>query len=287
VGEAKAEVLTKIQIVSGGRNRSMAVWRPRGHAFNASYGLLFVLHGGRGSPEQVFVTGDFQKFGSAYDFLLVFPEGEGGSWADGRGATEADKKGINDVQFISDAIDVLVSARAVDPKRVLATGISNGGMMSFRLGCELPNKIRGIAPIAAALPTNLEGKCNAASTAKVLLMHGSEDPIIPSAGGTVSKGEGGEILSTEATVKQWVSLLGCNSLGPSVAKDAVPIDETRLEIQDAVGCRTAAALRFVNIVGGGHTWPGGSGAKLPRLLGATSQELNATEAVFDHFSTKE
>ena len=70
------------------------------------------------------------------------------------------EENTNDVAFIAALIDHLIKKFNADPKRVYATGMSNGAMMSYRLGCELSGKIAAIAPVAGNIPKNLIQLCS-------------------------------------------------------------------------------------------------------------------------------
>ena len=64
------------------------------------------------------------------------------------------KNGIDDVDFIRALIEGLQKRYAIDSKRMFATGLSNGAMMSYRLACELSDKIAAIAPVAGGMNTD-------------------------------------------------------------------------------------------------------------------------------------
>ena len=89
---------------------------------------------------------------------MAYPDGAGRRWNDGR-AVGAER---DDVGFVRALIDSLERELEIDPRRVYATGISNGGMFAHRLACELPGVLAAIAPVAGALPAALAERCGAA-----------------------------------------------------------------------------------------------------------------------------
>ena len=126
---------------------------------NASTSLLFVLHGGGGTGENMERTltlGGFNKLADKHKFIVVYPDGIERHWNDGRIVNNtAHQKKIDDVGFLSALIDNLIEEFNGDPKRIFFTGISNGAMMSYRLAFDIPEQIAAIAPVAGAIPTDI------------------------------------------------------------------------------------------------------------------------------------
>jgi polyhydroxybutyrate depolymerase len=115
--------------------------------------LVIALHGrGANGASMVFLTHKgFNKMADKDGFIMVYPDGIELNWNDGRMDEEANdrahRENIDDVGFISALIDSLINDYNIDPKRVYVTGISNGAIMSYRLACELSDKITAIAPV--------------------------------------------------------------------------------------------------------------------------------------------
>jgi polyhydroxybutyrate depolymerase len=303
-----------------GRSRAFVVYEPKRQLPDRNLPLVIVLHGGGGNPERMqhLTKGRFNALADLDQFVVVYPEGVGGSWNDGRnveaipaqrppepfapfaqspemaaGRPQAAKVAppagpVDDVAFISAMIDFLVDKRKVDPHRVYATGISNGAMMVNRLGCELSEKIAAIAPVAGQLPYNLEASCRPAKVVSVLTINGDQDPLVPFDGGEIRLwrfGRGrGNVLSTEATMKLWADRAGCLP-SPFVMHEAprVPDDGTKMRREEFRGCREGAAVTLYVIEGGGHAWPGGVQYLPERFVGRASGQLDAAEAIWHFF----
>src|SRR5208282_2572641 len=140
--------------------------------------LVIVLHGGGGNaPGAVRMTG-FSEKADKGGFVVVYPNGSGRlktrllTWNSGNCCGYALDNNVDDVGFIRALIDELVKTRSIDPKRVYATGMSNGGMMTYRLGCELSDKIAAIAPVAGALSVE---NCQPTNPVSVIIFHGTAD----------------------------------------------------------------------------------------------------------------
>src|SRR5262249_25082621 len=113
-------------------------------------------------------------------FIVAYPESLNKSWNDSRGLSPAD-----DVAFVRALIDRLEDELPVDPHRIYATGISNGGFFSNRLACDLSDKLAAIASVAATMPTTLPESCHPLRPISVLYMNGTKDPLVPIGGGPI------------------------------------------------------------------------------------------------------
>jgi polyhydroxybutyrate depolymerase len=267
----------------GGRTRSYLVHVPPGATAGAPVVLAF--HGGGGTPAGMAHITHLDRVADEHGFVVVYPEGFGKSWAGGKGDTPADRAGVDDVGFVSALIDRLVAEDGVDPHRVFATGHSSGGFMSERLGCQLADRIAGIAPVSATLLTNLAPTCTPARPMPVLLIQGTADPLVPYGGGHVAgRGPGGNpTLSAPATAAHWAAVNGCPATPTTVAAPPVVADGTRVRT-DTYGPCTGAPVTLSTVIGGGHTWPGGQQYLPVRVVGRTSRQFDASEAIWAFFA---
>lgn len=254
--------------------------------------MVLVLHGGGGQGLKFNqgTAGTLVAAAGERGTVLVFPDGIEKQWCDGRSEhlSEArDCEAIDDVAFFSAIIDQMVQAYGIDPARVYATGISNGGFMSVRLALELPDKLAAVAPVTAQLSVPLAEQ-TPAQPISIMLVNGTDDPIVPFDGGTVrlfSFGRSrGEILSTADTIERFRLHNGCGAV-PELVKlpDSDPDDGTAVEIESYADCADNTEVILVRVVGGGHTWPGGQPYLNPELVGVVSQEINASEMILDFF----
>jgi polyhydroxybutyrate depolymerase len=152
---------------------------------------------------------------------------------------------------------------------------SYGGMMSLRLACQLANKVVAAAPVAANLPSNLSATCRPTRAVPMMFVHGTADTLMPRQGGAIAVGAGGEVLSTTACVALWNQLNSCPSSGTQRTFDTVA-DGTSINSTVYAGCAGGAENRFDDVIGGGHTWPGGAQYAAEALIGKTSDDMNAS-----------
>jgi polyhydroxybutyrate depolymerase len=245
--------------------------------------LLIVLHGGRGNGDGVADLTQFNQIARREGFVVAYPNALDGNWTDGR--AEVARPGESDVGFVRVLIDDVSRRAAIDPRAVFVAGISNGGMMAQRLGCELSDRVAAIASVAAHMPQQLADTCRPARMIGVMLIPGTRDPIMPYQGGEITRGEGGRVLSADASAALWANLLRCAPRPAVIALPDRSADGTRvLHERYACGARGAALERYV-IEGGGHTWPGGK-QYLPRtVIGQTSREIDASETIWRFFAS--
>jgi polyhydroxybutyrate depolymerase len=260
----------------GGLSRTYAVHVPPGH----STGLVINLHGGTstGSAEERLTN--FDAVADANGFVAVYPDGIDRNWADGR-ASEPDRRGVDDVGFLAALADKLRTQYGIDPGHVFATGMSNGGFMANRLACDRADLFAAVAPVSGTLGRNVA--CNPSRPVAVLEVHGTADPIVPFDGGSM-RGRGGasEIVSAPAMVQRWRAADGCSG---EPAEDTLPGagDGTVVHRFTSAPCAAGTAVVFYQVDGGGHTWPDGAQYLPKAMIGPTTRDFSASQAIGQFF----
>lgn len=272
-----------------GHERTYALYVPASYDDSTPTPLVTVLHGGGGTGRDMasLLRYRFNELAEQDGFIVVYPDGIEQRWDDGRAVSRyrAHRDGIDDVGFIVALIDALDSTYNLDRDQVFAVGMSNGGMMSFRLACELSDQIAGVGIVTATLSEELHAVCNPTHPLVVVVINGTSDPIIPYHGGTVQVRnlELGDILSTGDTVDFWVEANGCATTPAVDTLDARPLDGTTVVRDTYADCDAGAAVRLYTVENGGHTWPDGL-QYLPRaMIGITSREINAADEIWSVF----
>jgi polyhydroxybutyrate depolymerase len=272
-------------VSSGGLLRSFTVHIPALADSAQLPPLVIALHGGGGTGAGMRQLSGLDAISNANGFVVAYPDGYLKSWADGRGTTDAEKAGVDDVAFISALIDQLAQITPIDTKRVYVTGISNGGMMSVRLACALSNKITGVAPVAANMPANLATNCRPTRPVPIMFVHGNADTFVPRDGGKLSKGAGGQVLSTTASVNFWLRANICPSLMTAVTVINPANDGTSINLSKYASCAAGGDVRFYDVINGGHTWPGSAQNPLQLIVGKVSQDMNTGRELWQFLST--
>ncbi len=275
-----------------GVERTYHIHLPQGFSRDKPAPLVFALHGGGGEGQrfdQSTTQGTLTTAAGKRGVVLVFPEGINKQWCDGRTEIFKTKKTCDDVGFISEIIDTMVKNYGIDPKRVYATGISNGGFMSVRLAMDLSEKIAAVAPVAAQISKALKDKTPKLPIS-IMIINGTKDPLVPFGGGHIRLfrfgRSRGEILSTASTIEHFRRHNGCDKT-PERSKlpDKDPDDGANVEIEQYSGGKDGTAVVLVKVIGGGHTWPGGKQYLKPRIVGTVCRDIDASEMILDFFLT--
>jgi polyhydroxybutyrate depolymerase len=206
---------------------------------------------------------------AAQGAVVLLPQGNNGTWNE----NPATSGGPDDVGFISALIDRAIQQYQVDPAHVYVLGFSDGGFMAERLACDLASRLAGFAAVAALLRQSLATECRPAAKIRAALVNGTSDMINPYAG-NIALGE----YSAPATAAFWAQQEGCSPLTPEVKQLPPQVDDgTSVTLATYTGCPSGISVQFYTINGGGHTWPG---SPYPSQYGTTSQNLDATEALW-------
>jgi len=271
-----------------GRTRTYLRYAPR-VAPGQRLPTLFVLHGGGGSAERIARQTGFTALAGREGFQVVYPQGVSNQWNDGRGVPTlrgVDMSGVDDVGFFRALFDRVVAQHDADPARLYVTGLSNGGLMSYRLGIELGDRVAAIAAVIANLPAPLARQTPRAPL-PVLIMNGTEDPLMAWDG--KSGPQGGHVLSAWQTFQFWIRHNGGRAqLRWRRLPDRDPRDDSRVEVTRAKGLRAPVVLYAIR--GGGHTLPGGrshGSSRLARFVGPVNQDIKAIEVIWEFVSRHE
>jgi len=251
---------------------------PPGYDGTAATPLVLVFHGLlETSLEMVDLTG-FNRLADQKGFLVVYPDSVGRHWNDGRGTSALAPRDVDDVGFVAALIEHLKHTLAIDPKRVYATGMSNGAMFTQRLACELSDQLAAIGPVSGTMAEPIAGQCVPQQRVSVVEVHGTKDPFVPWDGGSV-RALGGKVLSVPNTMARWVQLDGCRGALSTM------VDEPHREARDDAWvrrvsyspCQEGLDVVLYAIEGGRHAWPTGPSRRNPTI--------NATEVIWDFFES--
>lgn len=272
-GEKGSVTLT---LDSGGRIRASLLHVPE--LYDPAAGTMLVLnfHGFTSAGWQQSLLTRMSQHSDQQGFIVAYPEGIAASWNAGDCCGTAWTDSVDDVGFVRDLLDEIEARYCIDPKRVYATGMSNGGFLSHRLACELSDRIAAIAPVAGVLGVPAE-TCAPPRPVPVLHFHGTSDPMVPYQGGTPiipQLGVGIVFRSVADTMTHWRSANGCSGNEQTFYQNG---DTTCVEWPD---CALGSGTALCTIDGGGHTWPGG----VPIPAGKTSSDIDATATMLAFFA---
>jgi len=259
-------------IVSSGQKREYLLYVPGSYDRTKPTPLVISMHGGAMWPAAQKETSQWNKVAESQGFIVVYPSGIRG---DGPRHWRMGGTGLMmDVRFISELIDTLEAAYNIDPTRIYANGLSNGGGMAFVLSCTLSDRIAAVGMVAAAqlLPWSW---CTDHRPVPMIAFHGTADPAVPYTGGT-SWVAPWPFPNVPAWTANWAERNRCAS---HPIDSAVAPDVTR---RAYTSCADGAAVVLYTVLEGGHTWPGGG--PLPEwFVGTTSNSIDATSLMWAFF----
>lgn len=272
---------TIITLRVGGRDRAYQVHVPASLGPRAP--VVVLLHGHSGTGAGMVRLTSFNTIADREHVLVVYPDGIERSWGDGRGITEADQQRVDDVAFITTLLEDVARRWPVDSLRVYVAGISNGGFMAERLACDAGGRFAGVGIVAANLSDTLMATCRLPRPVAVVLMNGTDDPLVPFGGGEVRGGRG-RVQSATTTAQTWARWNRCagqprERTFPDTSGDRTVVTEV------AYGaCAGGGIVTAYRIAGGGHTWPGGPQYLTVRLVGRASRNLAGSEVLWEFFA---
>ncbi len=275
-------------ITHDGRQRSYMIQLPAPDAAQP-WPVILALHGGGGTARSMCaMPGGIAKPARRAGYLLVCPQGYQRHWNDGRGIEtwSAHAENIDDVGFLTSLIEALVHQYPIDSEQIFATGISNGGQMSYRFACEQSHRVSALAAVVASMAEDLD--CEPANPVSVLVINGTEDPLVPYDGGEIKavRRSLGLVRPTHEVLSFWASLGGCDLTGEMIElPDRNPEDQTRVHRTQYQGCTAGVAVELYEVIGGGHTWPGANQYLPEVFIGRLSEDIEASEVIIDFFSS--
>ncbi len=260
-------------VTHAGLDRQYIIYVPGSYTPGTPAPLVLNFHGyGSNALEQMFY-GDFRPIADTAGFLIVHPQGTldligGTHWNVGWDASSVD-----DVGFTIALIDSLSAMYNIDPERIYSTGMSNGGFFSYKLACELSERIAAIASVTGSMNVNQTATCDPEHPMPVMEIHGTAD-------GTVQYEGTFLFASIESVLEYWVGFNDCDAT-PIVEQlaDTDPNDGCTVEHQRYPNGTLGVEVEHYKIINGGHTWPGAA-----FIIGVTNQDMGASKEIWRFFS---
>ncbi len=274
-----SELRTEGSMMVDGRSRYYLLNLPPNYNEAADVSLVIALHGGGGKATQMESDYLLTEKANAAKFAIVYPEGVQSdgilgarTWNAGTCCDYAVEKNIDDVKYISILIDELLKKYPkLNPKKVYATGMSNGAMMSYRLACELSNKIAAIAPVAGALVT--VQPCVVSRPVPILHIHSKLDEKVPYNGGRSTFGF--LIPPVENGINTWLKNNSCNATTKAVTTFS------NYTLTKWTNCSNNSSVEIYLTNDGGHSWPGGLHSRAAADVPSTA--INANDVIWAFF----
>lgn len=268
-------------ITVDGRARDYRLYRPASLSLSTPAPLVVMLHGALGTASQAESAYGWNARADREHFVVAYPEGISRSWAVSDGCCGPPvRDGVDDVAFITQLVTAVSGQLPIDARRIYAAGISNGGMLAYRLACDT-TVFAAIGPDSATML----GDCAAPAPISIIHIHGDADKVIPYDGGPGKLDNGGtgrnpvriDGPAVPALIARWRGVDDCGAPEVSVAAPVTTSVAT---------CPDGRAVELITIAGAGHQWPGAKQTTAQRLLNLDppSTALDATDVIWRFFA---
>ncbi len=237
-------------VVVNGLDRTYLVHIPPGLDIIHPVPVVLILHGY--DNEVHFEISDLEHMTGFNDisdksgFVAVYPSGVSGVWNAGTCCGTAVENKIDEASFFRQILADLGRIFTIDTNRIYASGFSQGGMMAFRLACEMPDTFAAIAPVAGAL---VFSPCQPNQPVSIMQVHGKRDTSVPYTGGLGGFMTGEYIFpAVELSLAAWAQLDGCSS--PAIN------DQQGIALHTVFpGCKGGSSVELYTIDVLGANWP--------------------------------
>ncbi len=266
----------------GGLTRTYVVHFPAGRPAGRALPLVVVFHGGGGNAKLAARMSGMSERADREGFIVAYPNGTGPfqsgrlTWNTWVCCGTAYQMRVDDVAFVRAMVQAVAGEYPVDRKRIYATGMSNGGMMAYRVGCEAADLFAAIAPVAGALDTEA---CNPSGPVSVVAFHGTADQHIRYEGGppTAALDRSPRVDRPVAyAMRFWAWRNDCAPAPARERKGNI--------LHETYACKApGAGLELYAIEGQGHAWPGGQKG-VAASADAPSTEISATDVMWEFFA---
>ncbi|MFN8357552.1 MAG: PHB depolymerase family esterase [Spirosomataceae bacterium] len=266
--------------------RQYLIHVPPHYSTQQKYPLVMIFHGGGGNNKQIQQYMGMDAIADREGFITVYPQGLNKQWNDGR-EFKPEISHNDDVEFVKAMLQKLQQQYSIDTQRVFATGISNGGFFSIYLSYKLNEQLLAVAPVCASIPQRIFDEFWPKQPISVLLINGTQDPLVPYEGGEVGNrltGSRGRCTSTEQTVERYRAINQTNQ---------APLVENIPNRTNADGCTAVSytyhnnqnhtTIKLLKVINGGHTLPGGR-PYLPKIIiGNVCDDFDGNETIWQFF----
>ncbi|MDB5986078.1 MAG: hypothetical protein JWR16_1131 [Nevskia sp.] len=298
---ARAANITSYSVDGGGMQRQYLLASPLATP-PGPRPLILLLHGHLGTAANALGNGRVPSPLSAWlnivdreDVLVAALQGLKGAdnrtgWHDCRLDASGNPR-ADDVGFAERVVAQLVQAGRADPKRIYVMGMSNGGMMAYRLALQMHPAPAAIAAVSSSM-ARTSACASAAAKVSVLLINGTADPIVPYAGGQVGLfgRSTGTVIGAEATRDFWLRVNGLTNTQPTTSSipRADGADSTSA-VRTVYGPNKGPQVEMISIQGGGHVEPSRRfhyGWLYHRLVGEQNGAFESAEEAWSFFKDK-
>jgi polyhydroxybutyrate depolymerase len=255
------------ELVDQGLKRTYYLHTPSSYQSQHPLPLVLAFHGSGQQGQEMAEFTALNRLADQKGFMVVYPDGLNKKW------NVSGLNPENNLEFVPALISHLSHLRSVDPQRIYAVGLSNGGFLLQKLACQKPSQIAAFATVAASLPVQFQANCQQQTPISLLMINGTGDDVVPWEGGSppnVNVGRNLSIPPIPKVAEFWRSHDACNA-SPQVEQRP----DKRVQVWRYQQCRNGSEVTLIALNGAGHIWSGGGFGQSPFI--------DSTEAVWDFF----
>ncbi len=250
--------------------RGFLQYLPKNFELTESLPLVINMHGFTLTGKAQMDYTKFNAFADSVRCIVVYPNGIDNRWNSGSFfGVESD---VDDVGFLSSLIDYMAVHYNIDTRRVYSTGYSAGGFMSYKLACDLTNRISAIAPIVGSMVPDNFNNCNPKRSMPIIAFNGTADPV------TIYQGFV-SVTPIEQVIQLWRDINNCDSTRIDSLPNTAIGDRSKV-VKFRSFCDENVEVILMKVLNGGHTWPG---AEAFNFLGNTNQDISANKEMWHFF----
>ena len=280
-GNEETGVVEERVIEHEGLERSFLIYVPTNIKENAP--LVVAIHGYTSSAKTLMGYSGINQVADKEGFLVAYPQGT----KDSRDNNffnvgyefHSDSK-VNDVNFIREIVLNLTKDYKLNSKRVFATGMSNGGDMSYLLACTSSDLFTAVAPVAGVMMKDTLENCNPEKKIPIFEIHGTKDSISKFEGDMNNEDKWGAYYDLPSTIEFWINKHALNEKETIQLENKNTEDGTTITFERYWSDESQREVWFYIVNDGNHTWPGMTG-----LFSRTAnQDINSAEEIWKFFS---
>ncbi|MCZ4408986.1 T9SS type A sorting domain-containing protein [Cryomorphaceae bacterium 1068] len=274
--------LSELTFIHDGEDRSYFLYLPDNIAPGSP--LVFVLHGYTSTAAGIIDNYGMNDIADANGFAVCYPQGTQDLSGTEFWNIEFPLESVDDVGFLSNLAGDLQTVYDLDENCTYVCGMSNGGMMSYYLGCERPDVFKAFASVTGTVTTNFISNCQGNIPVPFLEIHGTSDLVVPYNGGDIAAATFGNFFPVEQIFRTWNNINDCQSVSTFSIPNAPVTDFSSVQGAEVSDCDGGLKARFYRVDGGGHTWPGAPPVPFLDFLQPTNQDISASAEIWNFFS---
>jgi polyhydroxybutyrate depolymerase len=261
-------------LMHDGMNRKYWLYQPDGVGEDAP--LVLVMHGYSGNAADIQRYSKMNDVADEHGFVVAYPQGTRDrdsnrffnvGYAFHPGVT------IDDVGFVKAIVSQLQSNLGVSEENVFATGMSNGGEMSYMLACQAADVFKSVASVSGIMFESFASDCTPARPISIFEIHGTDDSVNWYGGDPTSEGGWGPYRGIENGIDFWTATNELNQQESSSLPDTDPSDGSDITFVRHWSADSSIEVWLYRVNGGGHDWPGAWG----------NRDMDSSESVWSFF----